>query len=54
MKSRPGLHWVGHRLLLPYGTLLIPKVIGENMNSGTSELAMYGFVDFYAVRYVLN
>ena len=51
-QAGPALGWTS--AVAAYGAFLIPKVIGENMSSGTPELAMYGFAAFYAVCTVLN
>jgi MFS transporter, NNP family, nitrate/nitrite transporter len=51
-QAGPVLGWTS--AVAAYGAFLIPKIIGENMKSGTPELAMYGFAVFYAVCAVLN
>ncbi|MEE8334879.1 MAG: antiporter, partial [Candidatus Neomarinimicrobiota bacterium] len=51
-QAGPALGWTS--AVAAYGAFLIPKVIGENMELGTPELAMYGFAAFYAVCAVLN
>ncbi len=51
-QAGPVLGWTS--AVAAYGAFLIPKVIGENMSSGTPEVAMYGFAAFYAVCAVLN
>jgi NNP family nitrate/nitrite transporter-like MFS transporter len=51
-QAGPVLGWTS--AVAAYGAFLIPKVIGENMSSGTPELAMYGFAVFYSVCAVLN
>lgn len=48
----PVLGWTS--AVAAYGAFLIPKIIGENMKSGTPELAFYGFAIFYAVCSILN
>jgi len=48
----PVLGWTS--AVAAYGAFLIPKVIGEQMEAGTPEVAMYGFAAFYAVCAVLN
>lgn len=51
-QAGPVLGWTS--AVAAYGAFLIPKIIGENMKSGTPELAMYGFAAFYAVCAILN
>jgi len=51
-QAGPVLGWTS--AVAAYGAFLIPKIIGENMKSGTPELAMYGFAVFYAVCALLN
>ena len=51
-QAGPVLGWTS--AVAAYGAFLIPKVIGENMSSGTPELAMYGFAVFYALCALLN
>ena len=51
-QAGPVLGWTS--AVAAYGAFLIPKVIGENMSSGTPELAMYGFAVFYTFCAVLN
>jgi len=51
-QAGPVLGWTS--AVAAYGAFLIPKVIGENMSSGTPEFAMYGFAVFYAACAVLN
>lgn len=48
----PVLGWTS--AVAAYGAFLIPKIIGENMKSGTPEYAMYGFAAFYALCAILN
>lgn len=48
----PVLGWTS--AIAAYGAFLIPKIIGENMKSGTPEMAMYGFAGFYALCAILN
>lgn len=48
----PVLGWTS--AVAAYGAFLIPKVIGEQMKSGTPEYALYGFAIFYAICAVLN
>ncbi len=48
----PVLGWTS--AIAAYGAFLIPKIIGENMKSGTPEMAFYGFAVFYGVCAVLN
>ncbi len=51
-QAGPVLGWTS--AVAAYGAFLIPKVIGENMSSGTPEVAMYAFAVFYGVCAVLN
>ncbi|MBT7900300.1 MAG: hypothetical protein HN601_05060 [Candidatus Marinimicrobia bacterium] len=51
-QAGPVLGWTS--AVAAYGAFLIPKVIGENMSSGTPELAMYSFAVFYVVCAILN
>jgi len=51
-QAGPVLGWTS--AVAAYGAFLIPKVIGENMSSGTPESAMYGFAIFYAICAILN
>jgi len=51
-QAGPVLGWTS--AVAAYGAFLIPKIIGENMKSGTPELAMYGFAVFYAFCAILN
>jgi len=51
-QAGPVLGWTS--AVAAYGAFLIPKIIGENMKSGTPEFAMYGFAVFYAVCALLN
>ena len=51
-QAGPVLGWTS--AVAAYGAFLIPKIIGENMKSGTPELAMYGFAVFYSVCAILN
>ncbi|MBC8265652.1 MAG: NarK/NasA family nitrate transporter [Flavobacteriales bacterium] len=51
-QAGPVLGWTS--AIAAYGAFLIPKIIGENMKSGTPEVAMYGFAAFYAICAVLN
>ena len=51
-QTGPVLGWTS--AVAAYGAFLIPKVICENMSSGTPELAMYGFAVFYALCTILN
>lgn len=48
----PVLGWTS--AIAAYGAFLIPKIIGENMKSGTPEYAMYGFAAFYLLCAILN
>ncbi len=51
-QAGPVLGWTS--AVAAYGAFLIPKIIGENMKSGTPEVAMYGFAVFYAFCAILN
>lgn len=51
-QAGPVLGWTS--AVAAYGAFLIPKIIGENMKSGTPEIAMYAFAGFYAICAVLN
>jgi NNP family nitrate/nitrite transporter-like MFS transporter len=48
----PVLGWTS--AVAAYGAFLIPQVIGEEMKTGTPEVAMYGFAVFYAFCAVVN
>ena len=48
----PVLGWTS--AVAAYGAFLIPKMIGEQMEAGTPEIAMYGFGAFYALCAVIN
>ena len=48
----PVLGWTS--AVAAYGAFLIPKVIGENMKSGTPHYAMYGFAVFYIICAIIN
>ena len=37
-----------------YGAFIIPKVIGEQIEHGTPEYALYGFAAFYLFCVALN
>jgi NNP family nitrate/nitrite transporter-like MFS transporter len=51
-QAGPVLGWTS--AVAAYGAFLIPKLIGEQMKSGTPEVAMYGLAVFYAVCAGLN
>ena len=51
-QAGPVLGWTS--AVAAYGAFLIPKLIGEQMQATTPEVAMYGLAAFYAVCAVLN
>lgn len=51
-QAGPALGWTS--AVAAYGAFLIPKVIGEQMQATTPEIAMYGFAVFYTLCAVLN
>ena len=48
----PVLGWTS--AIAAYGAFIAPRVMGEQIQAGTPELAMYGFAVFYAVGLVIN
>ncbi|MDI5891178.1 antiporter [Halomonas rhizosphaerae] len=48
----PVLGWTS--AVAAYGAFIAPRVMGEQIQAGTPELAMYGFAVFYAVCLVIN
>lgn len=48
----PVLGWTS--AVAAYGAFIAPRVMGEQIQAGTPELAMYGFAAFYAVGLVIN
>jgi len=51
-QTGPVLGWTS--AIAAYGAFIIPKVIGEQIEHGTPEYALYGFAAFYLVCVVLN
>ncbi len=51
-QAGPVLGWTS--AVAAYGAFIIPKVIGEQIEKGTPEYALYGFAAFYLVCVVLN
>jgi len=51
-QAGPVLGWTS--AVAAYGAFIIPKVLGEQIQLGTPERALYGFAIFYAVCLVLN
>lgn len=51
-QAGPVLGWTS--AIAAYGAFIIPKVIGEQIEHGTPEYALYGFAVFYVVCVVLN
>jgi NNP family nitrate/nitrite transporter-like MFS transporter len=51
-QAGPVLGWTS--AVAAYGAFIIPKVIGEQIEKGTPEYALYGFATFYLVCVVLN
>jgi MFS transporter, NNP family, nitrate/nitrite transporter len=51
-QAGPVLGWTS--AVAAYGAFIAPVVIGEQINAGTPEYAMYGFAVFYALCLVLN
>jgi NNP family nitrate/nitrite transporter-like MFS transporter len=51
-QAGPVLGWTS--AIAAYGAFIIPKVIGEQIERGTPEYALYGFAVFYVVCVVLN
>ena len=48
----PVLGWTS--AVAAYGAFIAPRVMGEQIQAGTPELAMYGFAVFYAICLVIN
>ncbi|MYL23435.1 antiporter [Halomonas alkaliantarctica] len=48
----PVLGWTS--AVAAYGAFIAPRVMGEQIQAGSPELAMYGFAIFYAVCLVVN
>jgi MFS transporter, NNP family, nitrate/nitrite transporter len=51
-QAGPVLGWTS--AIAAYGAFIAPVVIGEQINAGTPQIAMYGFAVFYALCLVLN
>jgi NNP family nitrate/nitrite transporter-like MFS transporter len=51
-QAGPVLGWTS--AIAAYGAFVAPIVIGNQINAGTPQVAMYGFAVFYAVCLVLN
>jgi NNP family nitrate/nitrite transporter-like MFS transporter len=51
-QAGPVLGWTS--AVAAYGAFVAPIVIGEQINAGTPQYAMYGFAAFYAVCLILN
>ena len=51
-QAGPVLGWTS--AVAAYGAFVAPIVIGEQINAGTPQYAMYGFAVFYAVCLILN
>ncbi|MFC3282045.1 MFS transporter [Litchfieldella rifensis] len=51
-RKGPVLGWTS--AVAAYGAFIAPRVMGEQIQAGTPELAMYGFAVFYAVCLVVN
>lgn len=51
-QAGPVLGWTS--AVAAYGAFIIPKVIGEQIEKGTPEYALYGFAAFYLVCVCLN
>ncbi|MBP7861791.1 NarK/NasA family nitrate transporter [bacterium] len=51
-QAGPVLGWTS--AVAAYGACIIPKVIGDQIENGTPEVALYGFAAFYAVCVILN
>ncbi|WKD26665.1 antiporter [Halomonas sp. KG2] len=48
----PVLGWTS--AVAAYGAFIAPRVMGEQIQAGTPELAMYGFAVFYTICLVIN
>jgi MFS transporter, NNP family, nitrate/nitrite transporter len=51
-QAGPVLGWTS--AIAAYGAFIAPVVIGEQINAGTPQIAMYGFAVFYALCLILN
>ncbi|HUL91350.1 MAG TPA: antiporter [Burkholderiales bacterium] len=51
-QAGPVLGWTS--AVAAYGAFVAPIVIGNQINAGTPQLAMYGFAAFYALCLILN
>jgi NNP family nitrate/nitrite transporter-like MFS transporter len=51
-QAGPVLGWTS--AIAAYGAFVAPIVIGNQINVGTPQAAMYGFAVFYALCLVLN
>ncbi len=51
-QAGPVLGWTS--AIAAYGAFIIPKVIGEQIEKGTPEYALYGFAAFYLICVLLN
>jgi NNP family nitrate/nitrite transporter-like MFS transporter len=51
-QAGPALGWTS--AVAAYGALVIPQVIGEQIQATTPEYALYGFALFYVLCLVLN
>lgn len=51
-QAGPVLGWTS--AVAAYGAFIIPKVLGEQINATTPEVALYGFAAFYTVCVILN
>ena len=51
-QAGPVLGWTS--AIAAYGAFIAPVVIGEQINAGTPEYAMYGFAVFYSLCLILN
>ncbi len=51
-QAGPVLGWTS--AVAAYGAFIIPKVLGEQINATTPEIALYGFAIFYGVCAVIN
>lgn len=51
-KAGPVLGWTA--AIAAYGSFIIPKVFGQQIQAGTPEYALYGFAVYYIICLVLN
>ena len=51
-QAGPVLGWTS--AIAAYGAFIIPQIIGEQIKAATPEIALYGFVVFYAVCMGIN